>query len=109
MKRITTVSVIRGEGECQAIVNGIVSDELRRIQEKKDSQHAEEVAKLEMLADRMAARNDLLRKRRNELRERELRDLEEAIMSKRMGPVERVWVRIYAALYGYISRCVTRL
>lgn len=34
MKRIATMTVIRGEGECQAIVNGVIDRELQRKQEE---------------------------------------------------------------------------
>ena len=62
MKRVAAMTVIRGEGNCEALMNGVVSEEMKKMNER----HAKEMAVLraeleatknkekQLLSDRMA-------------------------------------------------------
>ena len=78
MNRIVTATVIRGDGECQAYINGVVSAEIKRQQEmmRAEREHAKVV---EM------SRNNLLR--------RNLEDINRRIQ-RRKNPVYRAYRKV---------------
>lgn len=72
MNRIATATVIRGNGECQAYINGVVSAEMKRQQEKMRAER-ERARMVEVSRDKLLQRNleDInrqMRKRKNPLR-----------------------------------------
>lgn len=56
MMRLATMTVIRGNGECEAIVNGVVAQEMRRMQEM----HKKEMDTLDAQLKQITARRDKL-------------------------------------------------
>lgn len=55
MNRIAAVTVIRGEGECQAYINGVASAEIRRQQERMRAE-TERARTVEASRDRLLSR-----------------------------------------------------
>lgn len=75
MNRIATATVIRGKGECQVYINGIVSAEMKRQQEM-------------MKAERERTRT--IESSRDKLLQRNLDDINRR-MHKRKSPLRLVW------------------
>lgn len=67
MNRIATLSVIRGEGRVDAIMNGVVSQELRRLQDIRDTQMANERHAYKKEIMYLRSEGDAARQSRNRL------------------------------------------
>ena len=100
MNRIATAPVIRGNGACQAFIDGVLIKELERL----DDKHAEELRKKDYELEYMTeSRNRQLRKSL---------EADHAMAQKRIGLWERVcnmvnkaWCMLFAMalVYGFIE------
>lgn len=79
MNRIATMSVIRGEGQVEAIMNGVVQKELQRLQELSRKQLDEERIALRMEMNYLRAESDTIRASRNKMLGQKLIELEDEL------------------------------
>ena len=86
MQRLVTMSVIRGEGECEVIVNHVVQKEIRRLQEINRKKFESE---MRVMRERLNASE---RKRRKVLKEK--LDALDARLAEPVRPLERLKFRI---------------
>ena len=88
MKRTVTMTVIRGNGECEAIVNGVVNQELRKLRERDKANLRTCEANLEVT-----------RQSRNRMLANQLKALEHALSKRRtLRRVATAWAVFYATL-----------
>lgn len=91
MQRIAAATVIRGNGACQAFIDGVVHDEMRRQQEK-----------LEAAEDRA----NWMEGKRNELRDKRMVEISRMLTGKRSplrrirNAIETAWGIVWAITAG---------
>lgn len=104
MKRVAAMTVIRGEGECVALMNNVVMEEMARMNAK----HKNEMAVVTAERDGARISRDALRdKDRAEL----LAKLEEkpSLWVRFVNAIETAWCVFFAILleWGFIERVET--
>ena len=82
MKRVATMSVIRGEGQCEAIVNGVVQQELRRLQEISKRQLDDERELIRAELKQLRGENAAMRYTRGKHNRERLTALEDDILGE---------------------------
>lgn len=89
MKRIATATVIRGNGACEAYINGVVKEEMRRQQAKFQAER-ERAAAVE------ASRNRLLARQKTELMRKTY--YRPNLFRRLLRPFENAWAMFWATL-----------
>ena len=103
MNRIAAVTVIRGEGECQAFINGVADEEIRRKQDhmRAATERARVVktSRNRLLARRMAAITRKLNRKPN-------------LFQRIWAPVAESWAMAWAVWFNageiFINWCVEK-
>lgn len=91
MKVLATTTVIRGKGACEAYVNGLANEEMKKMQERYENELSNKEAELQ------ATKNN-----RDDLRHKDLTEVR-AMFAKPISIVERVRERlviIWCQIYG---------
>ena len=105
MKQIANLTVIRGNGGCEAYMNGIVKDEIRRQQELLKEQHAAEANRASAIE---ARRDRLLTERLAELSQKVNR--RPNLLQRLWGPVVNSWAMFWALVLNageiFLAWCV---
>ena len=91
-KRIAAVTVIHGEGECQAFVNGVADQDIKRKQEKMRAEMkralAVEGSRNRLLARNLAELENILTPRKN-------------LLQRLWQPVADAWALMWAVFFNF--------
>ena len=103
-KPITRVSVIRGTGKCEAVVNGLVNQEVQRLQKIEHDKFE---------AERQAFRAELVRlglveSSRNRMLAQRLREIEEKLRPRKEPAIKRVYEKLFACGVCFCKGLVVR-
>lgn len=109
MNRIATMSVIRGQGECEAIINGVVQKEIQRLQEINKRQLDDERQLLRMEINYLRSESDTIRASRNKMLRKSIRELEHRLNDKGLfariiDSIQNAWGMTYGVVWSIASK-----
>ena len=106
VQRIATMTVIRGGGECQTVINGVVSRELERIQTEQREKLNAERETLRREYDDLVGKSGMVLNSRNKLLAQRLTEIEDRISSDKSNRFSRAYIMAWSYLFavGYAVR-----
>lgn len=104
MNRLMTMTVVRGHGECEAVVNGVVNAEIKRLQREAQAQFDAERSALQT----ELVRAEVIEESRNRMLAAKLDELRERLSKKRQSKIVDAYEVSVATVICFIDRILGR-